>query len=151
MLAVAMLATQLNHLVAENQLEKFTIIQLEKYICNQVQPDKSVPFLVLEMSWGELRGECNGVGDGRKILILMDIKVMALGADVGEKLGNPSSGPEPSGGPAAQSGEWLAGIGLLCADLLCAEPPAPARPMVKQEYGISPREWNLICIQAMIL
>ena len=31
-----MLATQLNHLIHEKQLEQYTIVKIKKHICNQV-------------------------------------------------------------------------------------------------------------------
>lgn len=60
----AMLATQLNNLVVDGEMETFTVIRLEKYICNTIQP-------------------------GRRVMILLEITVIAPGASVGKKLGNP--------------------------------------------------------------
>ena len=39
---VAMLATQLNHLVEDQQLLNGSIVRLKKYVCNNVQKDKYV-------------------------------------------------------------------------------------------------------------
>ena len=36
----AMLATQLNDLVTNNELQKFCVIKLDEYICNSVQERK---------------------------------------------------------------------------------------------------------------
>lgn len=72
----AMLGTQLNNLVANKDLEKFTIIRVDKCVCNQVQPD-------------------------RKVIILLSITVLTPGAEVGEKLGNPVT---PTSGGAATNG-----------------------------------------------
>ncbi|CAL1288198.1 unnamed protein product [Larinioides sclopetarius] len=59
-----MLGTQLNHMVANKELEKFTIVQVDRYVCNQVQVD-------------------------RKVIILLNLTVIAPGNAVNEKLGNP--------------------------------------------------------------
>ncbi|XP_023218106.1 replication protein A 70 kDa DNA-binding subunit-like [Centruroides sculpturatus] len=58
----AMLATQLNDKIVKGELERYTVIRLDKYLCNQVQPDK-------------------------KVLILLEITVLVPGVDVGEKIG----------------------------------------------------------------
>ncbi|GBM05835.1 Replication protein A DNA-binding subunit [Araneus ventricosus] len=60
----AMLGTQLNHMVANKELEKFTIVRVEKYLCNQVQADK-------------------------KVIILFNLTVLVPGNEVNKKLGNP--------------------------------------------------------------
>ncbi|KAK2145994.1 hypothetical protein LSH36_641g01037 [Paralvinella palmiformis] len=60
----AMLATQLNNLVINGEMETFTVIQLEKYICNTIQP-------------------------GRRVMILLEVTIIASGATVGKKIGNP--------------------------------------------------------------
>ncbi|KAF8786558.1 replication protein A 70 kDa DNA-binding subunit-like [Argiope bruennichi] len=60
----AMLGTQLNHMVANKELEKFTIVRVDKCVCNQVQAD-------------------------RKVIILLNLTVLVPGNEVNEKLGNP--------------------------------------------------------------
>ncbi|GFY04709.1 replication protein A 70 kDa DNA-binding subunit [Trichonephila clavipes] len=72
----AMLGTQLNHMVANEELEKFTIVRVDKCVCNQVQAD-------------------------RKVIILLSLTVLVPGKEVNEKLGNPvnSSTGASSGAP----------------------------------------------------
>lgn len=60
----AMLGTQLNHLVTNKELEKFTIIRVDKCVCNQIQPD-------------------------RKVIILLNLVVLVPSTEVNEKIGNP--------------------------------------------------------------
>lgn len=60
----AMLGTQLNCKIVDKEIERFAIVQLDKYMCNTVSPEK-------------------------KILIILELTVIANGADVGSKLGNP--------------------------------------------------------------
>ncbi|XP_074640731.1 replication protein A 70 kDa DNA-binding subunit-like [Tubulanus polymorphus] len=60
----AMLATQLNHLVLEGQLDSFTVIRLDKYLCNAITPDK-------------------------RVMILLALEVIRPGAEVGESIGSP--------------------------------------------------------------
>lgn len=78
----AMLGTQLNHMVANEELEKFTIVRVDKCVCNQVQAD-------------------------RKVIILLSLTVLVLGKEVNEKLGNPvnsstgASSGAPTNAPAA--------------------------------------------------
>lgn len=62
----AMLGTQLNNLVTNKELEKYTIVRVDKCVCNQIQPD-------------------------RKVIILLNLVVLVPGADVGEKIGNPGN------------------------------------------------------------
>lgn len=38
----AMLATQLNDKVTSGQMDNFSVIRLDKYICNPIQPDRLV-------------------------------------------------------------------------------------------------------------
>lgn len=40
--AAAMLATQLNDKVTSGELDTNCVIRLDKYICNPIQPDRSV-------------------------------------------------------------------------------------------------------------
>lgn len=60
----AMLGTQLNSLVTNKELEKFTVVRVDKCVCNQIQPD-------------------------RKVIILLNLVVLVPGAEVNEKIGNP--------------------------------------------------------------
>ena len=72
----SMLATQLNNMIHDKQLEMFTIIKLKKQICNQV-PNQS-----------------------KRVVIILELEVVTPGAQVGSKLGNPvqigSDGKVPS-------------------------------------------------------
>jgi len=63
----SMLATQLNPMIHNNELEQFTIIRVDKYICNQVQ------------------------GQSKRVVILLEVSVVKPGEQVGEKLGNPAA------------------------------------------------------------
>ena len=72
----SMLATQLNTMIHDKQLEMFTIIKLTKQICNHV-PNQS-----------------------KRVVIILELEVVTPGAQVGSKLGNPvqigSDGKVPS-------------------------------------------------------
>ena len=72
----SMLATQLNHMIHDKQLEMFTTIKLTKQICNHV-PNQS-----------------------KRVVIILELEVVTPGAQVGSKLGNPvqigSDGKVPS-------------------------------------------------------
>ena len=72
----SMLATQLNNMIHDKQLEMFTIIKLTKQICNHV-PNQS-----------------------KRVVIILELEVVTPGAQVGSKLGNPvqigSDGKVPS-------------------------------------------------------
>lgn len=61
-----MLATQLNDLVSSGQLDTFAVIRLDKYLCNTISPD-------------------------RRVMILLDVHILASGPDIGEKIGNPQA------------------------------------------------------------
>jgi len=63
----SMLATQLNPMIHNGQLEQFTIIKVDKYICNQVQ------------------------GQSKRVVILLEVSVVTPGEQVGEKIGNPQA------------------------------------------------------------
>ncbi|CAG7833681.1 unnamed protein product [Allacma fusca] len=72
----AMLATQLNHLVHDNVIEQFTVVKVEKMVCNTM--------------------------NNKRIMIILQLDVVAQGRDVGAKIGNPVSWgetphPEPTG------------------------------------------------------
>ncbi|XP_014677373.1 PREDICTED: replication protein A 70 kDa DNA-binding subunit-like [Priapulus caudatus] len=73
-----MLATQLNGLVESGQLEANTVIQLEKYLCNKVQPD-------------------------RKVVIMLQVSVVAPGAEVGGMIGSPVTYQSTAGDTQANS------------------------------------------------
>ncbi|CAN7938762.1 unnamed protein product [Ixodes hexagonus] len=73
----AMLGTQLNSKIIDKEIERFAVVQLDKYMCNTISPEK-------------------------KILIILELTVIANGADVGSKLGNPAM--PASSGAAAPSG-----------------------------------------------
>ena len=60
----AMLATQLNNLMESGEMDSLSVVQVDKYLCNTIQGD-------------------------RRVLILLDLNVMARGSDIGERLGNP--------------------------------------------------------------
>jgi len=63
----SMLATQLNPMIHNKELEQFTIIKVDKYICNQVQ------------------------GQSKRVVILLEVSVVKPGEEVGEKIGNPTA------------------------------------------------------------
>ncbi|XP_076306238.1 replication protein A 70 isoform X2 [Tachypleus tridentatus] len=69
----AMLATQLNTLIHKGELERNTVICLDKYLCNEVQP-------------------------GKRVVIILELTVLARGSEVGQKIGNPvvNPGVDPS-------------------------------------------------------
>lgn len=73
----AMLGTQLNGMITNNEIDKFAVVQLDKYMCNVVSPDK-------------------------KVLIVLDLTVIAKGSTVNYKLGNPVI-PNSAGAPSAPS------------------------------------------------
>ena len=58
-----MLATQLNHMIHNNQLASFTVIKVKKHICNQV-------------------GQ-------QMVVFILEVEILAPGDQVGAKLGNP--------------------------------------------------------------
>eukprot|EP00092_Neocalanus_flemingeri_P024215 GFUD01026263.1.p1 GENE.GFUD01026263.1~~GFUD01026263.1.p1 ORF type:complete len:133 (-),score=36.16 GFUD01026263.1:102-500(-) len=72
-----MLATQLNNIIDDKQLEMFTVIKVKKQICNQV------------------------AGLTKRVVIVLDLEVVTPGAQVGSKIGNTaqmgSDGKIPSG------------------------------------------------------
>jgi len=63
----SMLATQLNHMIHDKQLEQFTIVKINKFICNQV------------------------AGQTKRVMILLELSVVTPGDQVGEKIGNPQA------------------------------------------------------------
>ncbi|PVD31676.1 hypothetical protein C0Q70_07094 [Pomacea canaliculata] len=68
----AMLASQLNHLMEE--IDPLCIVQADKFMCNRMQGDK-------------------------RVIILLDVKILKKGSDIGHKLGNPQ--PLKADGPAS--------------------------------------------------
>ena len=87
----SMLATQLNHMVHDNQLAPFTIIKVKKHICNQVG------------------------GQTKKVVVILEVEIITPGSEVGTKLGNPaqigSDGKVPDG-PGNQNTNPNAGAAL---------------------------------------
>jgi len=61
----SMLATQLNHLVHDNQIPQFSVIKLKQHVCNQM------------------------AGQAKRVVIVMDLEVLHRGETVGVKIGNP--------------------------------------------------------------
>eukprot|EP00092_Neocalanus_flemingeri_P076613 GFUD01095044.1.p1 GENE.GFUD01095044.1~~GFUD01095044.1.p1 ORF type:complete len:135 (-),score=37.88 GFUD01095044.1:89-493(-) len=61
----SMLATQLNSMIHDKQLEMYTVIKVKKQICNQV------------------------AGQTKRVVIILDLEVVTPGAEVGSKIGNP--------------------------------------------------------------
>ena len=62
--AYGMLATQLNHLIIEGKLDTFSIIQVNKVICNRVTTKASA-------------GK-----DPKKIIIILDLQILVPGPEV---------------------------------------------------------------------
>ncbi|ESO97542.1 hypothetical protein LOTGIDRAFT_208727 [Lottia gigantea] len=60
----AMLATQLNELMENGKVDNNCVIQVERYLCNTVQ-------------------------NGRRVMIVLDVNVLAPGSSIGQKIGNP--------------------------------------------------------------
>ena len=58
-----MLATQLNAKVSSGEVEQFTIIRVNNYVCNNV--------------------------NNKKVIIITDIDVLEKGKEVGKKIGDP--------------------------------------------------------------
>ena len=81
----SMLATQLNNMIHDKQLEMFTIIKVKKQVCNHV-PNQSK----------------------RVVIIILELEVVTPGAQVGSKLGNPvqmgSDGTVPSATGGSEGG-----------------------------------------------
>ncbi|CAG2207570.1 RFA1 [Mytilus edulis] len=84
----AMLATQLNNLMESGEMDNLAVVQVDKYLCNTIQGD-------------------------RRVLILLDLNVLAKGSDVGVRLGNPQqfkpgearneNAAQPNAQPVAQA------------------------------------------------
>ncbi|GFS15991.1 replication protein A 70 kDa DNA-binding subunit [Elysia marginata] len=79
-----MLAAQLNKVMENNTVPNLSVIEATRYLCNKLQGDK-------------------------RVIILLDLKVLAPGPEVGERLGNPTqlnpnSIPASTTKPAEESG-----------------------------------------------
>jgi len=61
-----MLATQLNNLIHEKQLEQFTVIKVKKQICNTV------------------------AGQSKRVVVILELEILTPGSQVGAKIGNPT-------------------------------------------------------------
>jgi len=61
-----MLATQLNNLIHEKQLEQFTVIKVKKQICNTV------------------------AGQSKRVVVILELEILTPGSQVGTKIGNPT-------------------------------------------------------------
>jgi len=61
----SMLATQLNNMIHNKQLEMFTVIKVKKQICNQV------------------------AGQTKRVVIILDLEIVTPGSQVGSKIGDP--------------------------------------------------------------
>jgi len=106
----SMLATQLNNMIHDKQLEMFTIIKVKKQICNQV-PNQS-----------------------KRVVIILELEVVTPGAQVGSKIGNPvqigSDGKVPSA-PANQNANPNAGAAVKrppSGPVGGSEPPVKTTP-----------------------
>ncbi|XP_071789766.1 replication protein A 70 kDa DNA-binding subunit-like [Asterias amurensis] len=76
----AMLAVQLNQMVTDGNLEANTVICLERYVCNSL-------------------------AGNRRVVIVLEVKVIATASQVGGKMGNPVAlplGPSTGGGSNGQ-------------------------------------------------
>ena len=60
------LATNLNHLISDKRMEKYSIVQVSKLVCNEVNTQPS-----------------------KLVLILLEVVVLTPGAKVGGRFGNP--------------------------------------------------------------
>ncbi|KAI0822834.1 replication factor-a protein [Trametes gibbosa] len=96
----SMFATQLNHLVEEEQILKHTIVAIEKFTCNLVQ--------------------------GKKLLIVLALRVIQKES---EKIGNPVACQQP-GGPSvdAQASTPAAVTPAPSSSVNITAPSAPAQP-----------------------
>ena len=86
-----MLATQLNHMIHNNQLASFTVIKVKKHICNQVGQQT------------------------KKVVVILELEILTPGDQVGAKLGNPvkvGSDGKFLEGPASQNINPNAGMSL---------------------------------------
>ena len=79
----SMLATQLNNMIHDKQLEMFTIIKVKKQICNQV-PNQS-----------------------KRVVIILELEVVTPGAQVGSKIGNPVQIGSDGKVPSAPANRWI--------------------------------------------
>ena len=105
-----MLATQLNPMIHNKQLEQFTIIKVKKHICNQVGQQT------------------------KKVVVILEVEILTPGSEVGAKLGNPvqigSDGKVPDA-PGNQNSNPNAGA----APKRAAGPGGVDQPLVKTVPG----------------
>ena len=59
----AMLATQLNSLITDGQIDEYCVIRVNKHSCNNMQ--------------------------GKKVIIILELDILRSGAQVGQKIGTP--------------------------------------------------------------
>ena len=101
-----MLATQLNHMIHNNQLASFTVIKVKKHICNQV-------------------------GQQRRVVVILEVEILAPGDQVGAKLGNPvqinSDGKIPEG-PASQNSNAVLSLKRAAGPGGAEQPPVKTAP-----------------------
>ncbi|EFX61951.1 hypothetical protein DAPPUDRAFT_337759 [Daphnia pulex] len=93
--AYGILATQLNHLIWNAQLENFTIIRVKKFVVNKVAT--------------EAAGK-----DEKKIMILLDVEPIVPGSEVGEKIGNPQTLNDNVGEVTEEAAAKPAPLGNIC-------------------------------------
>ena len=60
------LATNLNHLISDNHMEKYSIVQVSKLVCNRVNTQPS-----------------------KLVIILLEMEVLTPGEKIGGRFGNP--------------------------------------------------------------
>ncbi|XP_012256946.2 replication protein A 70 kDa DNA-binding subunit [Athalia rosae] len=91
----AMLATQLNSLINDNELTEFSVCQINRYAISMV----------------------NNSGKQKRVMVILSIDVKVPGSEVGEKIGNPTQqdGPQQNGdassvAPAATSSTERSGL-----------------------------------------
>ncbi|KAL5017372.1 hypothetical protein ScPMuIL_006961 [Solemya velum] len=72
----AMLATQLNDLMETGEIDNLCVVKVDRYLCNTIQGD-------------------------RRVMILLEVSVLAKGAEVGGRIGNPQQYKASDGGQSA--------------------------------------------------
>ncbi|CAG4956129.1 unnamed protein product [Colias eurytheme] len=78
----AMLATQLNDKLITGELSDYSVVQIDRFVTSLLK----------------------NTGKGEKrVMIILDITIIAPGSEVGQKLGNPTTWSEESPKPAVQS------------------------------------------------
>lgn len=116
----AMLATQLNPLMESGDMDNNCVIQADKYLCNTLQGD-------------------------RRVLILLEVEVLAKGSDVGEKIGNPqpykagqSGGGAPQVNGGAQHNPPPQNAAPPAASTAPVRRPPPSNPYNKGAGAVTP-------------